>query len=44
MRWLDRIIDSVSMNLSKLWEIMEDRGAWHATVHGVAKSQTGLRN
>ena len=44
MRWLDSFTDSVDMNLSKLWEIMEDRGAWHATVHGVAKSQTGLRN
>ena len=37
MRWLDRIINSVDMNLRKLWEIVEDRGAWYATVHGVAK-------
>ena len=38
MRWLDSIIDSMDMNLSKLQEIVDDRGAWHATVHGVAKS------
>ena len=44
MIWLDSITDSMGITLSKLWEIMEDRGAWHATVHGVAKSQTGLRN
>ena len=40
MRWVVSITDSVDMNLSKLWEIVEDRGAWHAAVHGVAKSQT----
>ena len=43
MRWLDSITDSVDMNLSKLCEIVEDRTAWCATVHGVAKSQTRLR-
>ena len=40
MRWLDSITDLVDMNLSKLWEIMEDRGAWRVIIHGVAKSQT----
>ena len=44
MRWLDSIIYSVDMNLSKLWEIVKDREAWHATVHGVTKSQTRLIN
>ena len=38
MRWLDNITDSVDMNLSRLWETVEDRGAWHATVHGFAQS------
>ena len=40
MRWLDEITDSIDMNLSKLQETVEDRGAWGAAVHGVTKSQT----
>ena len=39
-KWLDSITDSMEMNLNKLWETVEDRGAWHAAVHGVTKSQT----
>ena len=44
MRCLHSIMDSVNMNLSKCWERVEGRGGWHATVHGVARSQTQLTN
>ena len=44
MRWLDGITDSMAMNLSKFWEMVKDRKAWRAVIHGVSKSQTELRD
>ena len=44
MRWLDNIMNSVDINLSKFWETVKDRGDWHAAVHGASKSQIGFSN
>ena len=44
LRWVDGITDSTGMSLNKLWEIVKDRAAWHAAVHGITTSWTGLRD
>ena len=44
MRWLDGVTDSTDMGLGRLWQLVTDREAWHAVVHGIAKSRTRLSN